>query len=195
MIKTGCFFGSFNPIHVGHLMVAEFMATATDLDEVVLIVSPQNPLKEQKLLADEDHRFEMARSAIEDNPRLEVSDIEFRLSRPSYTIQTLDKLAGDDPTRSYVLIMGSDNLDIFEQWYQWDRILNEYGCYVYGRRGSDIGAWSDHPQIRIFEPPLIDVSATYIRECITVGRSIRYLVPDRVIDYIEDNNVFDFLRK
>ena len=190
MIKTGCFFGSFNPVHVGHLMVAEYMATATDLDEVMLIVSPQNPLKSQHVLADEDHRLRMAELALRDNDQIGVSDIEFGLSRPSYTIHTLDALAKNDPDRSFVLIMGSDNLDIFEKWFQWERILDDYGCYVYNRRGSDISDWQDHPGVRLFEPPMIDVSATYVRECLALGRSIRYLVPDSVVDYIRTHDVY-----
>ena len=194
-IKTGCLFGSFNPIHIGHLMVAEFMATRTDLDEVQLIVSPQNPLKEQLYLAQDEHRLAMARLATADNDGLSVNDLEFELAKPSYTIVTLDELAVRHPDRSFVLIMGSDNLAIFRQWRDWERILKDYGCYVYNRPGFAPGDLEGAEGVRYFEAPLINVSATYIRRCLRDGISTRYLIPDVVSDYIREHDVFGFQRK
>ena len=189
-IKTGCFFGSFNPIHHGHLMVAEYMASQTDLDLVELVVSPHNPLKDERGLADEMHRLGMARIAVQNNPGLSVNDIEFHLDKPSYTIRTLDRLTEKHPDREFILIMGSDSLTHFRKWLEWERILDDYGCYVYSRRGELASEWKEDPRIRLFDSPQIDVSATYVRDSIASGHSIRYLVPDSVRDYIEQHEVF-----
>ena len=189
-IKTGCLFGSFNPIHNGHLMVAQYMATQTDLDEVELVVSPQNPLKKNGWLADERHRLEMTRLAVEDNPLLSVNDIEFDLSRPSYTIRTLKEMSLRHPDREFALIMGSDNLAGFKQWKDWERILDDYSCYVYLRPDDDPGDLSTHPNVNICDAPSIYLSSTYIRESLAGGYTTKYLIPDKVRDYIDAHRLY-----
>ena len=175
-------------------MVAEYMADRTDLNEVQLIVSPHNPLKEQRGLAEATHRLAMVELAVADNPNLVVNDIEFELPIPSYTGSTLDELSARHPDREFVLIIGSDNLAVFKQWRDWERILDVYGCYTYARTGAVIPEdLATHRSVRLYNAPLINVSATYIRECITHNRSTRYLVPDTVREYIEQHEVFDFL--
>jgi nicotinate-nucleotide adenylyltransferase len=189
-IKTGCLFGSFNPIHNGHLMVAQYMATQTDLEEVELVVSPHNPLKDPEWMAEGRHRLAMTRLAIEGNSRLSVNDIEFELSRPSYTIQTLTALTAKDPNREFTLIMGSDNLAGFKQWKDWERILDDYRCYVYLRPDEDPGELSTHRGVTIFSAPSIHLSSTYIRDSLASGYSTKYLIPDLVRTYIEEQNVY-----
>lgn len=194
-IKTGCLFGSFNPIHIGHLMVAEFMATRTDLDEVQLIVSPQNPLKKQLDLAQDVHRLAMTRLATEDNNGLVVNDLEFEMAKPSYTIVTLDELARRHPDRQFVVIMGSDNLAIFRDWREWRRIISDYGCYVYNRPGFPPGDLENVEGIRYFDAPLINVSATYIRNSLHKDLSTRYILPEVVASYIRRHGLYSALEK
>jgi nicotinate-nucleotide adenylyltransferase len=194
-IKTGCLFGSFNPIHIGHLMVAEFMATRTDLDEVQLIVSPQNPLKQQVDLAQDVHRLAMAKLATEDNNGLVVNDLEFQMAKPSYTIVTLDELARRHPDRHFVVIMGSDNLAILKQWRQWERIISDYGCYVYNRPGYPPGDLEFASGVRYFDAPLINVSSTYIRNSLHTGLSTRYLIPKVIGSYIRRHDLYPLAEK
>lgn len=194
-IKTGCLFGSFNPIHIGHLMVAEFMATRTDLDEVQLIVSPQNPLKQELDLAQDVHRLAMTQLAIADNNGLAVNDLEFEMAKPSYTIVTLDELARRHPDRQFVVIMGSDNLAILRNWREWQRIISDYGCYVYNRPGFTPGDLENVEGVRYFDAPLINVSATYIRNSLQNGLSTRYLLPKVVASYIRRHGLYPALEK
>ena len=137
-MKTGLFFGSFNPVHIGHLIIANFMATHTDLKEVWLVVSPQNPLKDKKSLAPERERLHMLRMAIDDNPKLKASDIEFKLPRPSFTIDTLTYLDEKYPKKDFVLIMGSDNLETLHKWKNYENLLRKYCIYIYNRPGYEI---------------------------------------------------------
>ncbi len=189
-IKTGCLFGSFNPIHNGHLMVAQYMATQTDLEEVELVVSPHNPLKDPQWMAEDQHRLAMTKLAVEGNPRLSVNAIEFELSRPSYTIETLTELSSRHPERAFTLIMGSDNLAGFKRWKDWEKILKNYRCYVYLRPDEDPGELSTHRGVKIFSAPSIHLSSTYIRDSLACGYSSKYLIPDVVRDYIDVYNVY-----
>jgi len=189
-IKTGCLFGSFDPIHNGHLMVAQYIATQTDLDVVELVVSPHNPLKASDRMADGGHRLEMSRLAVEDNPLLSVNDIEFDLSRPSYTIRTLHELSSKHPDHDFTLIMGSDNLANFRKWKDWESILDKYGCYVYLRPDYDPGDLSNHHRVKIYNAPSIHLSSTFIRECLVAGYSTKYLIPDSVRDYIAEHKIY-----
>lgn len=190
MIKTGLFFGSFNPIHIGHLIIANYMATATDLQEVWLVVTPQNPLKLKSTLANDYDRLHLVRIAIDDNPKLRASDIEFSLPKPSYTIDTLAYLKEKFPTRDFVLIMGGDNLATLHKWKNYETILKYYSIYIYKRPNYELGEFSTHPSIRFFEAPLLDISATYIREALKNKHSIRYLVPEPVFDYLESSTLY-----
>ncbi|RLD19149.1 MAG: nicotinic acid mononucleotide adenylyltransferase [Bacteroidetes bacterium] len=189
-IKTGCLFGSFNPIHNGHLMVAEYMASQTDLDGVEFVVSPHSPFKDPDLMSDELHRLEMTRLALEDNPLLSVNDIEYGLGRPSYTIETLTALSIKHPEREYSLIMGSDNLAGMRKWRDWEKILDRYNCYVYLRPGAHPGDLIQHRGVEIFDVPSIHLSSTYIRDTLANGYSTKYLIPGKVRAYIEEHGLY-----
>ncbi|MDX1665735.1 MAG: nicotinate (nicotinamide) nucleotide adenylyltransferase [Saprospiraceae bacterium] len=188
--KIGLFFGSFNPVHVGHMIIANFMATRTDLDQVWIVVSPQNPLKEKDSLASDYDRLHLVRLAIGDNPRLQASDIEFGLPKPSYTIDTLTHLREKYPQKQFCLIMGGDNLATIHKWKNYKLLLANYEIYVYRRPSYDAGQYENRPGIRFFEAPLMQISASYIRRCIAQGLSVRYLLPDPVYEYLADSNLY-----
>ena len=189
-MKIGLFFGSFNPIHIGHLIIANHMATQTDLQKVWLVVSPQNPLKPKKTLARDHDRLHLVRLGIGDNPLLEASNIEFSLPKPSYTVDTLAVLKEKYPQHEFALIMGGDNIASLHLWKNYEQILAEYDIYVYKRPSYDLGALADHPRLSICEAPMLDISATYIRNCIQEGKSVRYLVPDAVYEYLENGSLY-----
>lgn len=180
MQKVGLFFGSFNPIHIGHLIIANAMAENTDLKKVWLVVSPQNPLKPSKGLLHEFDRYDMAKAAIADHYKLEVSDVEFHLPKPSYTIHTLAHLHEKHPEKDFKVIVGEDNLASFAKWKNYEQILEHYGLYVYPRPHVTNSDFKRHPNVKLVEAPLLDISATYIRDCIKNNKSIRYLVPESV---------------
>jgi nicotinate-nucleotide adenylyltransferase len=184
-MNIGLFFGSFNPIHIGHLIIANVMAENTDLSKVWLIVSPQNPFKPSKGLLHEFDRYDMVKAAIADHYKLEVSDVEFHLPRPSFTIDTLTYLTEKHPTKQFKVIMGEDNLTQFPRWKNHQQILDQFGLYVYPRPNVSSSEWIAHPSIKRVEAPLLDISATYIRQCIRENKSIRYLVPEAVEKLIE----------
>lgn len=189
-MKVGLFFGSFNPIHVGHLIIANFMAENTDLDEVWLVVSPHNPLKQRSTLADDHDRLHLVELAIGDNPRLQACDIEFDLPKPSYTVETLAYLREKYPTMEFVLIMGGDNVATLHKWKNYEYILKHYAIYVYKRPDYDIEKWLEYPQIRCFDVPMMEISSTFIRNQVRDGKSIRYLVPDAVREEIDKSGLF-----
>jgi nicotinate-nucleotide adenylyltransferase len=178
--KIGLFFGSFNPIHMGHLIIANIMAETTDLKKVWLVISPQNPFKPSKGLLHEFDRYDMARAAIYDNNKLELCDVEFNLPKPSYTIHTLVHLKEKHPDKEFKVIIGEDNLEGFKRWKNYERILEDYGLYVYPRPGAQLSDLKVHPHVKLVEAPMLDISATFIRNCIRNKQSIRYLVPDAV---------------
>lgn len=188
--KIGLFFGSFNPVHTGHLIIASVMAETTDLDRVWFVVSPQNPLKPSKGLLHEFDRYDMVRAAVYDNYKLEVSDIEFHLPKPSYTIHTLLHLSEKHPGKEFKVIIGGDNLNSFQRWKNHERILEDYGLYVYPRPDMQLSELKDHPNVKIVEAPLLDISATFIRNCIRKNQSVRYLVPDAVEAIIRAKNFY-----
>ena len=189
-MKTGLFFGSFNPIHVGHLIIANFMATKTDLDEVWIVVTPQNPLKERKSLAKYYDRLHMVQLAIEGNSALQASKIEFELPKPSYTIDTLTYLKEKHPNRDFVLIMGSDNIGSLHKWKNYEKILSDHEIYVYRRPNYEHGELGNHKSVTIFEAPLMNISASYIRKCIKEGHSIEYLVSPKVFKYLDSSTMY-----
>ncbi len=188
--KIGLFFGSFNPIHLGHLIIANVMAENTDLNKVWLIVSPQNPLKPSKGLLHEFDRFDMVKAAIADNYKLEASDVEFNLSKPSYTIHTLAHLTEKYPTKEFKVILGADNLENFTKWKNHQEILHQFGLYVYPRPGVTDTEFSSHVNVKMVDAPLLDISATYIRNSIKSNKSIRYLVPEVVENIIRTKNFY-----
>lgn len=175
--RIGLLFGSFNPVHTGHLILAEHFATRTDLAEVWLVVSPHSPFKQAASLRPDAERLHLVQLAIADNPRLRAEAIEFSLPRPSYTIATLDALRQRHPGVDFVLLMGADNLPGLPRWQEATRLLAEIDIYVYPRPGTALSDLADFPRAQIMAAPLLDISATYIRESLLQGRSIRYLVP------------------
>ncbi len=187
---TGLFFGSFNPIHVGHLIIAQAILDQAKLSDVWFVVSPQNPHKSSKSLAHEFDRLEMVERAIADNNRFRAVDIEFKMPKPSYTVDTLAWLMEKYPLREFKLIIGEDNLSSFKKWKNHQVILNDFGLLVYPRPGSDKTGIEEHEQITYFDAPLLDISATYIRKCVKEGRSIRYLVPEGTAQFIRDRKLY-----
>lgn len=186
----GLFFGSFNPVHVGHMIIANYMATQTDLEEVWMVVSPHNPLKPKKTLARDHDRLHLVRLAIGDNPKLKASDVEFGLPQPSYTVDTLSYLKEKYPNRQFVLIMGGDNLATLHKWKNYELLLRDHEIFVYQRPSHDLGDLQQHPSIKIVEAPLMQISASYIRNCLKAGQSVQYLVPDAVYQYLEEVAIY-----
>ncbi len=184
-MKIGLFFGSFNPIHTGHLIIANTVMELSGLDRVWFVVSPQNPLKKQTSLLHEHDRFEMVRLAIGDNPRFNATDIEFRMPKPSYTIDTLTYLSEKYPSYRFYVLMGMDNLMGLMKWKNAEALLANYKIVVYPRPGTpQRHELLDHPSVSLAQTPLIDISATLIRSLIKSGRSIKYLVHHDVEKYI-----------
>ena len=187
---VGLYFGSFNPVHNGHLIIAQAVLELSKLDEIWFIVSPQNPLKKNKNLLHEFDRYDMVSLAIEDNDRFKVSDIEFSMPKPSFTIDTLTYLTEKHQDHKFKLIIGGDNLAILPKWKNSDRIIRDFGLIVYPRPGSDSKHSIHHRNISYVQAPLLDISATYIRKCIKENRSIQYLIPGRVARFIYDRKLY-----
>lgn len=193
-MKVGLFFGSFNPIHVGHLIIANTLRGYTEMDQVWFVVSPQNPFKSSKSLLPDVDRLRMVELAIEDNFDLRVSNIEFSMPKPSYTVDTLAYLKDRYPQHEFTLILGSDNLHHFHKWKNYQVILEHHGIIIYPRPKTDEHKIRDeiknHPGIRMVDAPLMDISATFIRNCLKNDISIRYLVHDKVAQYIYDRKLY-----
>jgi nicotinate-nucleotide adenylyltransferase len=189
-MKVGLYFGSFNPIHVGHLIIAQAVQERANLDEVWFVVSPQNPFKKSNSLLHEFDRYDMVRLSIEENDAFRVSDVEFNMPRPSYTIDTLVYLKEKHPGYQFKLIIGGDNLSIFPKWKNSHKIIEDFGLIVYPRPGEKKSELIDHPNVIFIEAPLLDISATYIRKCIRENKSIRYLVPTKTCEYIYERKLF-----
>jgi len=188
-MKIGLFFGSFNPIHIGHKVIASYLVDFTDLDRVMFVVSPQNPLKQKISLLDQYHRLQIIRSEIEDNSKLEVSDIEFDMPKPSYTIDTLVRLKEKYPENDYSIIMGSDNLQNFHKWKNYEQILEDYSIYVYPRPGYEISG--SHKNIHLIEGvPQMEISSSFIRKSIKEGKDISYLMPEKAWIYTDEMNFY-----
>ncbi|MGK0335211.1 MAG: nicotinate-nucleotide adenylyltransferase, partial [Paraglaciecola sp.] len=169
MRKTGLFFGSFNPVHVGHMIIANYMLTRTELDEVWLVVSPQNPFKKAGSLARDHDRLYLVKLAIGDTPGLRASNVEFDMPKPSYTIDTLAVLREKYPDRAFSLIMGGDNLSTLPKWKNVDILLRDYDIHVYNRPGCELGELAEHSRVTLHDAPLMHLSATYIRKAIKEG--------------------------
>ena len=188
-MKIGLFFGSFNPIHIGHKVIASYLVDFTDLDKVMFVVSPQNPLKQKISLLDQYHRLQIIRAEVEDNSKLEVSDIEFDMLKPSYTIDTLVRLKEKHPENDYSIIMGSDNLQNFHKWKNYEQILEDYSVYVYPRPGYEISG--SHKNIHLIEGvPQMEISSSFIRKAIKEGKDISYLMPEKAWIYMDEMNFY-----
>ncbi len=189
-MKIGLFFGSFNPIHIGHLAIANYMVEYSDLDEIWLVISPQNPLKKKKTLLNEYDRFEMIELALKDDLRIKPTDIEFNLPKPSYTIDTLTYLSERNPNHDFVLILGTDNFQSFHKWKNYEQILKQYKLYVYPRPGYELGEYENHKSLSLINAPLIEISSSFIRESIKNNKDMRYFLPEEVYKYIEKMNLY-----
>lgn len=185
--KIGLYFGSFNPIHIGHLILANYLVEHSELDEVWFVVTPQNPFKDKKSLLDNAARLEMVSLSLGEYDRLKPCDIEFHLSQPNYTIDTLIHLEEKYPQYSFFLIMGEDNLKSFPKWKNYEVILDRYSIYVYPRlgEGNVPEALQAHPHIVYVKTPIIELSATAIREDISKGKGVRPMLPPLVWSYID----------
>ncbi|MBI4946689.1 MAG: nicotinate-nucleotide adenylyltransferase [Bacteroidetes bacterium] len=179
-MKIGLFFGSFNPIHIGHMVIANYMAEFLDIDQVWLVVSPHNPLKEKKSLSDARQRLMAVKKAVGKNQKINVSDIEFFLPQPSYTINTLEALNKKYPQHKFILIIGSDNLHTFHKWKEYKKILSDYKIYVYPRLSSlkkgSRRVVEDHFNVKFISAPRIDISSSFIRKQMKKGKNVKYLL-------------------
>ncbi len=190
-MRIALFFGSFNPIHTGHLIIAQHIANKPEVDQVWFVVSPHNPFKNKQSLARDYDRLHLVNLAVENNPKLRSCNIEFHLPQPSYTIDTLAHLHEKYPQHTFALIMGSDNLQSFNKWKHSELILANHYIYVYRREKEPSETlYARHPKIIFCNAPLIDISATYIRQCIQEGKSVRYLVPDSVFEEMEKSRMY-----
>ncbi len=192
MKKTGLFFGSFNPIHIGHMIIANHIVEHTDLDEVWLVVTPHNPHKQKQSLLNDWQRLSMVRLATEPYPKLKACKVEFDLPQPNYTINTLTVLHEKYPAHQFVLLMGEDNLASFHRWKNYESILKYYQIYVYPRLTGKKAqpAILNHPAVHLIKAPIIELSATQIRQDIKLGKNVRPLLPPEVFQYIDEMNFY-----
>lgn len=188
-MKTGLYFGSFNPVHVGHLIIANHILNTGVVNQVWFVVSPQNPFKESSSLLNEHHRLHLIQTAIEGENKLKASNVEFQLPRPSYTVDTLTYLKEKYPNHEFSIIMGSDSFTNIHKWKNYQVILDNHHIHVYLRPGFDI-LNTLNARITIANAPLLEISSTRIRELIRTKKSIRYLVPDIVMNEIENNHYY-----
>ncbi|MBN1199300.1 MAG: nicotinate-nucleotide adenylyltransferase [Bacteroidales bacterium] len=195
-MKTGLFFGSFNPIHLGHLMIASYMIEFTDIQDVWFIISPHNPLKEKSTLLPDVNRLYMVNVAVEDEPRFKASNIEFHLPRPSYTINTLTYLQEKYPAHEFILLAGSDILDSLHKWKNFEQLLDQYRFYIYPRHceeshhrcddeATPTNALTTHPSITFIDAPMVEISASFIRNAIQEGKNMQYFLPAKVWEYLD----------
>ena len=191
MKRTALFFGSFNPIHVGHLIIANTILQQEGIEEVWLVVSPQNPLKERASLLADHHRLQMVQRAIDDNYQLKVCDIEMHLPIPSYTVVTLAALQEKYPDREFCLVMGSDNLATFTKWRNYQYILDNYRLLVYPRPGTEHCELVSHPSVTLVDVPMMDISSSYIRSQIVAHKDVRYLLTEPVYKYLTEMHFYE----
>ncbi len=188
-MKIGLFFGSFNPVHVAHLIIANHILNETEIEKIWFVISPQNPFKTESGLLNEYHRLHLVRIATEDDNRIKASDIEFSLPRPSYTSSTLAYLTEKHPEHEFFIIIGSDSFQNLHKWKNYEMIVKNFPIYVYIRPGfevkNDLGA-----RLTILEAPLLQLSATLVRKYIQEGKSARYMIPDKVLEEIEKGGYY-----
>lgn len=191
-MKIGLYFGTFNPIHIGHLTIANHLAEHSDLDQIWFVVTPQSPFKKKSSLLDNRQRYEMVYRATESYLKLKPSDIEFGLKQPNYTIDTLTYLEEKFPDYEFALIMGEDNLKGFHKWKNYELILENYSIYVYPRLsdGKTDSQFKDHPKIHHVDAPIMELSSTFIRHSIKEGKNVRPMLPHAVWEYIDEMNFY-----
>ena len=190
-LKVGLYFGSFNPIHIGHLAIANYMAEYSDLDQVWFVVSPQNPFKQKGSLLNDYHRLELVNRSIEHYPKLKASNIEFGLPKPSYTIDTLTYLKEKYSDYEFSLIMGSDNLKSFKKWKNYELILKEHDLYVYPRPGFKDEEVKLNGTVHLINAPLMEVSSSFIREAIKSKKEIPYFMPEAAYNYLKEMHFYE----
>jgi len=188
---TGLYFGSFNPIHIGHLAIASFMVEYSELEQMWFVVSPQNPLKEKKSLLKDYHRLEMVRLSVEDDDRFRASDIEFKLPTPSYTIDTLAYLEEKHPGREFQLVMGADGLRTFHKWKHAELIVEKYHRLIYPRPGTDLEKVAQFPNATLVDAPMMEISSSLIRQAIKEGKDVRHLVPAGAYRYMREMHFYE----
>lgn len=189
-MKTGLFFGSFNPIHIGHLILANAMVQSGEVEEVWFVVSPHNPFKKRSSLLHEFDRLDLVNAAIKENFKFRASDIEFRMPKPSYTVDTLVYLQERHPKHSFKVIVGEDNLAGFTKWKNHEIILEDYGLLVYPRPHAKTSDLKEHKNVKMIEAPMVDISATYIRNSIKEDKDFRYMVPENVRTLIQSKGFY-----
>lgn len=191
-MKIGLYFGTFNPIHVGHLIIANHLAEFTNLDQIWMMVTPHNPLKEKNTLLDDHSRLHLVRLATEDYPKISASDFEFNLPQPNYTVNTLAHLQDKYPKHEFSLIMGEDNLKSIHKWKNYETILQNHQIYVYPRLTNDneMLQFNNYSNTHLIDAPVVEISATFIRENIKKNINIRPLLPHKVWEYIDHNNIY-----
>lgn len=191
-MKIGLYFGTFNPIHVGHLIIANHMAEHSDLDQIWMVVTPHNPLKQKNTLLDDYQRLHLVRLATEDYPKIKPTDIEFKLPQPNYTVNTLAHLSEKFPQHEFSLIMGEDNLKSLHKWKNYEYILQHHDIYVYPRvsEEGENELLKNHPRIQIIDAPVVEISSTVIRDNIKKNKNIRPLLPQKVWEYVVHNNFY-----
>ncbi len=190
-MNVGLYFGSFNPVHAGHMIIANYMLAYAGLDRLWFVVSPHNPLKDKATLLDDRHRLELVRLAIGDNNKMKASDIEFKMKQPSYTIHTLVTLQEKHPDYRFHLIMGSDNLATLHKWKNYEEILKQFNILVYPRPKNEGGPLLAHPHVKLVSAPHVEVSSTFIREAIKAKKDVRYYVPPAAWEYIREMHFYE----
>ena len=188
-MKAGLYFGSFNPVHIGHMAIANYMVEYTDMDQVWFVVSPQNPFKKRKSLLADHHRLELVERALGNDERFRATDIEFKMPTPSYTIDTLAWLSEKYPSHRFVIIMGSDGLPAFPKWKNASEIQKNYKRYVYPRPGFSIEV-SGQENLEVVDAPRIEISSSFIRKAIGEGKNIRYFLPPEAWKYLDEMNFY-----
>jgi len=188
--KTGLFFGSFNPIHLGHLMIASYMIQFTDIDDIWFIISPHNPLKEKSTLLPDVNRLYMVNVAVEDDPKFKASNVEFHMPQPSYTIDTLTYLDEKYPTHDFILLAGSDMLPTFHKWKNYEQLLSLYTFYIYPRPSTKPHPYEHHPAITFVNAPQVEISSSFIRKSIKEGKNMAYFLPKKVWEYVDEMNFY-----
>jgi nicotinate-nucleotide adenylyltransferase len=191
MKKTGLFFGSFNPVHIGHTAIANYVVEFTDLDQLWFVVSPQNPFKQKNQLLAEYHRLELVNLAIGDSPLFKATNVEFKLPQPSYTIDTLAYLQEKYPDHEFVVIIGSDNLPHLHKWKNYQELLNNYELYVYPRPEVDANDFINLGRLKIVDAPLIEISSSFIRNAIRNKKDVSFFLPCKVAVYIKEMHFYE----
>lgn len=190
MEHIGLFFGSFNPIHIGHLAIANYIVEYSDIDQLWFIISPHNPLKNKVDLASEIHRKMMAEIAIDNDTRFKISDIEFDLPKPSYTTKTLSELKSKYPNKKFSIIMGEDNLATLHLWKDYEKIVSNHKIFCYPRAEKTEYAPLKNANIQLVDAPLLNISSTIIRDALKDNKNVKFFIPHRVYEYILDNGIY-----